>query len=62
MFKMPRTAIKQHDREQKMIRARELSDRITKRTIDAGITGQELRIRTRRAFLNVKRNRRTSYS
>jgi hypothetical protein len=50
-----------HDREQKTMRARELSDRITKRTIGVGVTEQELNIKTLRTFLNIKKTRRTDY-
>lgn len=39
-------------------RARELSEELTKNTIAAGITQEQLERATRRAFLRVKKDRR----
>lgn len=56
--KMPAIA-KKADREQQLARARELSEKITKNTDAAGISHRELEERAYRAFLNVKRDRRS---
>ena len=45
-------------KEQIRARARELSDILTKTSIAAGITQEQLEKETRKAFLHVKRSRR----
>jgi len=59
--KMPGAA-KKDTREEKLAAARDLSEKITAKTKAAGITHHDLEKQAYKAFLNVKRNRRSGRS
>lgn len=59
VLKLPATLKKLSTREQQLSAARELSERITRRTIAAGISERDLKRKAYSAFLHVKTCRRS---